>query len=184
MENYASYYETARIAERAQATEEMRTAWTDLVAWEEDLFAYGPALDVVQQHFADAGFLHIEMFKALPDMQQTLIKEREMENRYLAELARPQNLIFERDQGAAWDSFTIGTTSNTSLKAPISRWRPRMPPPKRRGSRACTLFRPICVYSSRCTTRYPGKHRSVRRYNAFSIQALMLHLPHVSLETP
>jgi hypothetical protein len=31
-----------------------------------------------------------------------------MENAYLKTLGRPQNLIFIRDQGAAWDLFTIG----------------------------------------------------------------------------
>jgi len=31
-----------------------------------------------------------------------------MENIYLKELARPQNLIFKRDMGAKWDIFTIG----------------------------------------------------------------------------
>jgi hypothetical protein len=31
-----------------------------------------------------------------------------MENEYLRYLKQPTNLIFVRDQGAAWDCFTIG----------------------------------------------------------------------------
>ena len=31
-----------------------------------------------------------------------------MENHYLGELGRPQNLIFRREAGGPWDSFTLG----------------------------------------------------------------------------
>ncbi len=31
-----------------------------------------------------------------------------MENHYLRELDRPQNLIFVREAGGPWDSFTLG----------------------------------------------------------------------------
>lgn len=31
-----------------------------------------------------------------------------MENRYRRELNRPQNLIFTREAGGPWDSFTLG----------------------------------------------------------------------------
>jgi hypothetical protein len=41
-------------------------------------------------------------------MQKKLVREREMENGYLALLKQPTNLVFTRDQGAAWDCFTIG----------------------------------------------------------------------------
>jgi hypothetical protein len=37
-----------------------------------------------------------------------LHKEREMENAYSRALKQPENFIFVRDQGAAWDIFTIG----------------------------------------------------------------------------
>jgi hypothetical protein len=48
------------------------------------------------------------MFQALPGRRADLFREREMENAYLKAVVRPQNLIFVRDQGAAWDLFTIG----------------------------------------------------------------------------
>ena len=31
-----------------------------------------------------------------------------MENHYLRELGRPENLIFTREAGGPWDSFTLG----------------------------------------------------------------------------
>jgi len=49
------------------------------------------------------------VFDALAGKQSELFREREMENAYLKALKRPENLIFVRDQGAAWDLFTIGT---------------------------------------------------------------------------
>ncbi len=41
-------------------------------------------------------------------MERGLYRQREMENAYLERLNLPQNLIFVRDAGAAWDLFTIG----------------------------------------------------------------------------
>ena len=52
------------------------------------------------------------MFHALPGRHGGLRHEREMENAYQRELARPQNFIFVRDQGASWDLFTIGVYRN------------------------------------------------------------------------
>ncbi len=111
MESYAAYYHPDRLAQRnAKADDEaaFRAAWQRLVAWEEDLFAYGPALDPVQQGFATASFYHVEMFQALPGMHAKLYEQREMENAYYDVLGRPGNLIFVRDQGAPWDVFTLG----------------------------------------------------------------------------
>jgi len=48
------------------------------------------------------------MFVALPGKFADLYKEREMENAYSRGLKQPENFIFVRDQGAAWDIFTIG----------------------------------------------------------------------------
>jgi hypothetical protein len=52
------------------------------------------------------------MFQALPGRGPDLYKEREMENGYLRTLREPDNFIFVRDQGAAWDIFTIGCYLN------------------------------------------------------------------------
>lgn len=115
MESYSEYFKPDRIATRKQAAE--KAGWPqdrfakkfyELVAWHEEVFVEGPALAQVQKTFSGAGFFHVEIFLALPGKQTDLYREREMENAYLKALARPQNLIFTHDQGAAWDLFTIG----------------------------------------------------------------------------
>jgi hypothetical protein len=80
----------------------------DAIAWQEDLFVFGPPPAAVRERFAGAGFFHVEIFVALPGRQRELYREREMENAYQRALDRPVNLIFTRDAGAAWDLFTIG----------------------------------------------------------------------------
>jgi hypothetical protein len=79
-----------------------------LVAWQEDELVRGP--DVTRlDGFAAGGLYHIEMFVALAGRRADLVREREMENAYLAALGRPRNAIFVRELGAAWDAFTIGS---------------------------------------------------------------------------
>jgi hypothetical protein len=79
-----------------------------LVAWEEDVFVYGPPAAELRKGVADSGFFHVEMFRALPGQMSSLMKEREMENAYSRAIKQPDNFIFVRDQGASWDVFTIG----------------------------------------------------------------------------
>ena len=108
--SYAEYYQSARIAKRQQAQQapKLEDKFKEEIAWQEDLFAYGPPLADLRKAFADGGFFHVEMFVALPGKFADLYKEREMENTYSKALKEPENFIFVRDQGAAWDIFTIG----------------------------------------------------------------------------
>ncbi len=112
VERYAEYYRPDRIAKR----EKFSQAWAERmnrdVAWSEDVFAYGPSLEMVKAAFATAGFFHVEMFVALAEKREQLIQQREMENAYSKSLKLTENLIFTRDQGAAWDAFTIGCYRN------------------------------------------------------------------------
>jgi len=78
-----------------------------LVAWQEVELVRGPDLSKLEG-FATAGLYHIEMFVALAGRRDDLVREREMENAYLAALGRPRNAIFVREGGAAWDAFTVG----------------------------------------------------------------------------
>jgi hypothetical protein len=103
MGSYADYYGT-RSSRRPAPSPQIEAD----IAWQEDLFSTGPALDVVRAQFKDAGYFHVEMFEALPGRAADLYKEREMENAYLKQLNQPANLIFVRDSGAAWTLFTIG----------------------------------------------------------------------------
>ncbi|HKD80304.1 MAG TPA: hypothetical protein VKH81_11470 [Candidatus Angelobacter sp.] len=110
MGSYADYYQPERIAkrERADQTAKLEGKIKENIAWQEDLFAYGPPLADVRKAFDGGAFFHVEMFVALPGEFGALYKEREMENTYARALKEPENLIFVRDQGAAWDIFTIG----------------------------------------------------------------------------
>ena len=111
MDSYAAYYHPDRLAQReahAETLQAYQEAWQRLSAWQEDLFAYGPALTVVQDAYETNAFYHIEIFEALPGMHDKLYEQREMENAYYDVLGRPGNLIFKRDQGASGDVFTIG----------------------------------------------------------------------------
>lgn len=108
MGNYSDYYRAERTATREKAREPWREKLQQDIAWQEDVFVYGPAVHEVRKAFSGAGFFHVEMFQSLPGRQAGLYKEREMENAYAHALKGPENLIFVRDQGAAWDLFTIG----------------------------------------------------------------------------
>ena len=108
MRSYDHYYSPERIAERDRKDPLWERRRKPLVAWEEDVFVYGPAESDVRKGFADSGFFHVEMFRALADKRAELVHEREMENAYAKAIGQPENFIFLRDQGASWDVFTIG----------------------------------------------------------------------------
>jgi hypothetical protein len=108
MGEYSDYYTVKRIEKRLSALNKDAAKFDADIAWREDLFVYGPRPEDVKKNWDSAGFFHVEIFQALPGKQPDLVKEREMENAYLAKLKQPTNLIFTRDQGATWDCFTIG----------------------------------------------------------------------------
>lgn len=108
MKSYADYYSPERVSKRNQTLKDRQDKLDVLIAWQEDVFVYGPPLADLQKVFSSSAFFHVEMFDALAGKHDELFKEREMENAYLKTLKRPENLIFVRDQGASWDLFTIG----------------------------------------------------------------------------
>jgi len=110
MGSYADYYQPERIAKRKQVEQsaKLEEKFKENIAWQEDLFVYGPPLADLRKAFSNGAFFHVEMFVALPGKFADLYKEREMENTYARALKEPENFIFVRDQGAAWDIFTIG----------------------------------------------------------------------------
>lgn len=112
MGSYAEYYRGDAMAARQKQDAGWEKRRKPLVAWEEDVFVYGPPEATVRKTFADSGYFHVEMFRSLPGMRAELIKEREMENVYARAVKQPDNFIFVRDQGASWDVFTIGCFRN------------------------------------------------------------------------
>ena len=113
MGSYEQYYARERVLRRDKASAAARIEIERLrgeIARQEDVFVLGPPLEEVRGKLdtVNAGFFHIEMFEALPGLRGGLYKEREMENAYAKALGQPENLIFVRDSGAAWDLFTVG----------------------------------------------------------------------------
>jgi hypothetical protein len=111
MESYAEFFRSERNARRqrdassvAQALPRLR----DLIAWQEDVYVEGPPVKELRARAEKAGFFHVEMFEVLAGRRGDLRREREMENAYLKRLGRPENAIFVRESGAAWDLFTVG----------------------------------------------------------------------------
>ena len=109
---YSDYYQPDRAAAREKAAQFWNEKLKQDIAWQEDVFVYGPQFETVKKAFSGAGFFHVEMFESLPGKQADLLKEREMENVYAHTVKQPENLIFVRDQGAPWDLFTIGCYRN------------------------------------------------------------------------
>lgn len=108
MKSYADYYRAERIAKRTEGLRDIQAKLDELITWQEDVFVYGPPPADLRKAWDSSAFFHVEMFDSLAGKQSELFKEREMENAYLKALKRPENFIFVRDQGAAWDMFTIG----------------------------------------------------------------------------
>ena len=99
-----------RAAQRAGAasSRELEAQLRARIAWRDELFAIGPPHEELSNRREDAGFFHIEMFRALPGKHAALLEQRQMENAYLRASGRPDNLVFARVVGAGWDAFTIG----------------------------------------------------------------------------
>lgn len=106
--SYADYYRDDRAERRMKAEQPYAAKLKELIAWQEDLYVKGPPLADLKAALPQAGFFHVEIFIALPGKHAELYKEREMENAYQRALKRPGTFIFTRDQGAAWDLFTLG----------------------------------------------------------------------------
>ena len=112
MGSYMDYYKPDRVVKRDTVLDTWRERLKNDIAWQEDIFVYGPPLEDLRKAFAGAGLFHVEMFESLPGKQAELKKQREMENSFSRAVKAPENFIFLRDQGAAWDLFTIGCFEN------------------------------------------------------------------------
>ena len=110
MNSHELYYSAERLRTRAKAesTHPDPLKNTDLIATQEDVFVYGPPVAELRAAMDAGKFYHVEMFQALPAHHQDLLTERGMEKAYQHVLHRPENFLFIRDSGAAWDCFTIG----------------------------------------------------------------------------
>jgi hypothetical protein len=115
MGSFTEYYAKERVSRRKKAAAASALSQTDFQkkldacsSWKEDVFVWGPPLERVKKEFTGMAYFHVEICVALPGKQAELYKEREMENAYGVATGRPENMIFVRDQGAAWDLYTLG----------------------------------------------------------------------------
>ena len=113
--SFHEYYEPERTARRLASGESKGLSEEQLLfeasritSWRDEVFVKGPDPEILAEGFGANGFYHVEMFVALHGRHRDLLEERRMENRYLRELGRPENLIFTREAGGPWDSFTLG----------------------------------------------------------------------------
>lgn len=106
--SYAAYYQRDRIERRERAAAEFTQALDALIAFREDLFAYGPAQATVEKAWQENALYHIEMFSALAGKHDELLHQRRIENDYLQAIGNRRNLVFVGDQGSDVDVFTIG----------------------------------------------------------------------------
>src|SRR5271154_1767840 len=91
---YTEFYKPDRTMKREMVMESWRDRFNYDVAWQEDIFVYGPPIEELRKAFADAVFFHIEMFQSLPGKQAALNKQREMENTFSRAVKAPENFIF------------------------------------------------------------------------------------------
>src|SRR6185369_7667381 len=75
MGSYAEYYSPTRIAKRKTVESEFDEKLKTLIAWQEDIFVYGPPLATVRRSFADMAFFHVEIFQSLAGKHSALQKE-------------------------------------------------------------------------------------------------------------
>ena len=115
MGTFHEYYDPEKVAARDTMGEwkglslgQLQVEADLLISYREEMFVRGPGPEIMGPLFAENDFYHVEIFVALPGKRAELLEQRRMENRYLRALNRPENLIFIREAGGPWDSFTLG----------------------------------------------------------------------------
>jgi len=130
MRSFHEYYEPERTTRRNEygvwkglSYEQLQFEAGLLTSYREEVFVRGPGPEMLEEAFSRNAFYHAEMFVALPGRRARLLEERRMENRFLRTLGRPENLIFVREAGGPWDSFTLGFYRNLQHYAEVSELR-------------------------------------------------------------
>src|ERR1051325_5815696 len=65
MGSYAEYFAAERVATRDKQDAGWEQRRRPMVAWEEDVFVYGPPESELRKAFSGSGFFHVEMFREL-----------------------------------------------------------------------------------------------------------------------
>lgn len=126
MGSSAAYFHPEKVANRHRVEKKrqlMQKKLEELIAYKADLFALGTAKDVLENEFANNSFYHVEMFHSLPGKRDELMRQRRMENTYLAATGQTDNYIFKSVAGTDVDVFTVGFYSSIvefAAPAPVS----------------------------------------------------------------
>lgn len=110
-EDFSNYFSASfqkALSESKTQAQTYGSPYFDLISWQEEGFYHGPELQIFEQRFGQMDYYHVEMFIALAGKQKELLKQRQMENVYLAEINREPNFIFTKIMGSSFDNFTIG----------------------------------------------------------------------------
>lgn len=96
--------------------EGLDNAAADLVDFEHRFVARSEtSWEMIQKQNETAGLYHIEMFSAAAGKHEVLLRQRHIENDYLARTGQQTNVIFTVAMGSDVDAFTIGF--HESMKA-------------------------------------------------------------------
>jgi len=113
MGDFQSYYSADRVARRSEVWNGRRgRALADelsgLTSYTEEWYSRSVPVEDMARRFDGMGFFHVEIMAGLPGSRDQLLEERRMENNYLGNLDRQENLIFVRETGSNWDVMTLG----------------------------------------------------------------------------
>ena len=106
-----TYFSETEIAKR-QASNSLSQAYNssffDLISFTEEQIVTGPSKEEFERRFKRFNYYHVEIFQALAGKRNELLQQRKMENVYLKEIGRDDNLIFTKVFGGEADCFTLG----------------------------------------------------------------------------
>ncbi len=108
MGDYMSEQQIAR--RRASRTQDQKydSGYFDFISFQEEQIVTGPPVELLNNRFKTFSYYHVEIFQALAGKRQALYQQRKMENVFLEEIGRQDNLIFTKVLGGEADCFTIG----------------------------------------------------------------------------
>ncbi len=78
-----------------------------VIAWHEDVFAWGPPLAELRASLRGTTVAHVEMMQAMAGQHEALTRQRHMESAFNVNRGRPPLLVFTHQEGAAWDVITL-----------------------------------------------------------------------------
>lgn len=112
--SFTAFYSAERMARREAAGKasgvtnaRFQEQLYELIAWHEDVFAWGPPLAELRAYVAGTTVAHLEMMQARAGQHEALTRQRHRESDFNVHRGRPRMLVFTHQEGAAWDVITL-----------------------------------------------------------------------------